>query len=293
MPALIVFIAFFILALLFSALLAYPAFIFLSNWFEVDFERVISRCVLIVIIITLPVLFKIFRFNSWQQIGYTTKQKDFWAQLFKGFALGVLIMLPIIIGLLITNTRVIDTDWNWSIHHIVGLLITAALSGLLIALIEETLFRGIMFTAIQKQASTLFAIISTSFIYAIVHFLQPEAYLAQNSINWTSGFNVVKNAFDPLLYPAQYFDSFIALFFAGVLLAMIKNNTNKLVICIGVHTGWVFAIKTFKRMTDTNIDSNFIYLVGSYDKVIGYLAAFCIILAIIIYTTLMNREKNN
>ena len=202
-------------------------------------------------------------------------------------------MSPVVVGLLITKNRVIDLDWGWSLSNLSSLLITALAAGLIIALIEETLFRGAMLTAIQRQSSNFFAVISTSCLYAFVHFLQPETSLVPNTLNWSSGFIVLKNAFLPLFQPTKLVDSFIALFLAGILLALIKIRTNKLSICIGIHTGWVFTIKLFKRVTDTNINSEYAFLTGSYDKVIGYLAAICITCAIIICIRMKFRPQTN
>ena len=283
MPALIVFIALFILALFGGAMLAYPVHALLSNWFEMDFERVVNRCVLITVIILFVLLFRRIGFHSWRDIGYNSSQKEFWTSQIKGFGVGILIMLPVIAGLLITKNRIIDFGWNWSFSNILSLILVALLAGIIIAFIEETLFRGAMLTAIQRKASNLFAIMSTSFVYAFVHFLQPETQLNSELLNWTSGITVLKNAFTPLLQPAQYIDSFIALFLAGTLLALVKMRTNMLAVCIGIHTGWVFTIKIFKRLTNSNISSDYTFLAGNYDKVIGYLAAFCIAIAILLY----------
>ena len=164
MPALIVFIAFLALALFVGAVIAYPLHILLSIWVEVDFERVASRSVVATTIILFFLLFKKFGFNSWRDIGYSANQKEFWTAFPKGFGVGILIMIPVVAGLLIAKNRTIDFDWDWSIINLLSLVITSMLAGILIAFIEETLFRGAMLTAIQRQASSLFAIISTSFI---------------------------------------------------------------------------------------------------------------------------------
>lgn len=291
MSVLITFIAFFALSLLGGALLAYPMHLLLANWFELDFARVASRCVLILAVVLFLVAFRKFGFNSWKEIGFSSTHRQFWKHLLYGFMLGIVIMSPVIAGLLITKNRVIDLDWDWSFANFAVLLLTASAAGLVIALIEETLFRGAMLTAIQRQSSALFAIVSTSFVYALVHFLQPE--IIANTINWSSGFMLLKTAFLPLLHPIQIVDSFIALFLAGALLAIIKVRTNKLAICIGIHVGWVFTIKILKRVTDTNIHSDYAFLTGSYDKVIGYLAAICITLAIVLYLRMNSRPQEN
>ena len=61
-----------------------------------------------------------------------------------------------------------------SILNIADQIVTALIAGLIIALIEETLFRGAMLSAIKKHGSVLLAIVTTSLIYASVHFIEPN-----------------------------------------------------------------------------------------------------------------------
>ncbi|MEJ2114545.1 MAG: hypothetical protein P8X88_00420 [Gammaproteobacteria bacterium] len=49
-------------------------------------------------------------------------------------------------------------------------------------------------------------------------------------------------------------------------------------------------IKVFKRVTDSNYHSDYAFLTGSYDKVIGYLAAASIMIFILLL--LKNLKEN-
>ncbi len=282
MKAFFKYLALFVVALIGGALLAYPLFTALHNVFEVEFERVASRCVLFLVIILFLVLKKFLGIHSWQKIGYNVVFKEFCSQCAKGILIGIAIMLPVIIGLLMTGNRVVDFDWDWSFTSIATLLLTAFISGIIIALIEETLFRGAMLTSIGNQSTVTVAIVITSLFFALVHFINPESSLNTENLSWLSGLHILKDAFIPFLHPVEIFDSFLALFLAGVLLALLKIRTQSLALCIGVHAGWVVTIKVFKRVTDTNVLSEFAFLTGSYDKVIGYLAAVCIVIGIVI-----------
>lgn len=288
MPMLLAFIALFVLALLGGAICAYPLYVFLTSWFEPDFERVVSRCVLIIAIVLLVVTLKRLGFDSWRETGFNSSPAQFGRRLLKGFGAGVLIMLPLVAGLLIFKDRVIDTGWDWSPHGLLLLLTTAAATGLLIALIEETFFRGMMLGAIRRHHSTLFAVGATSVVYAAVHFLQPEPYPA--TPDWSSGFVVVKNALLSLSHPLQIVDSFVALLLAGWFLAVVKMRSDTLAFCMGIHAGWVFAIKVFKRVTNSNDYAEYAWLSGDYDGVIGWLAAVCIGGALVVYVG-MKKEK--
>jgi membrane protease YdiL (CAAX protease family) len=183
-------------------------------------------------------------------------------------------------------------DWEVSILNILSLFITALIAGLIIGFIEETLFRGAMLSAIKKQNSTVFAIVVTSLIYSLVHFIQPDIEMDPNTLNWASGFILVKDALPGLADLTHIFDSLIALFLAGVLLSIVRLRTNRIALCIGIHAGWVIAIKVFKRVTDTNVHSDYAFLTGSYDKVIGYLAAASIVFFILLLLKIPNQNKS-
>ena len=292
MPALFIFIVYFAIALLSGAAISYPLHVFLANWFELDFERVTSRSVLIVAIIFFMALYKKLGFSSWREIGYSSDKKQFYSDLAKGIGFGILIMAPVVAGLLITKNRTFDMDWELSILNALDLLITALIAGLIIAFIEETLFRGAMLSAIRKNSSAMFATAVTSLFYALVHFIQPDIELDANTLNWTSGFILLKEALPSLANMNHIFDSLIALFLAGILLSIVRLRTNRIALCIGIHAGWVIVIKVFKRVTDSNAQSDYAFLTGSYDKVIGYLAAVSIVFFIVLLLKIPDQNKS-
>ncbi len=283
MYALLVFVLLVALVLIAGAALAYPVHAFLGLWLETDFEEVAKRTVLGLGIFALVALFRTFGFRTLQDIGFTSKGSQFWKDSLTGFGVGVLIMGPVIAGLLLSRNRVLDLQWDWSFSGVALLLATAVISGTAVALLEETIFRGALLSAILRTSSASLAVLSTSFLYALVHFLEPGAPVDPDALGWGSGLILLRDAFTFLYHPALIFDSFIALFAAGILLALVRVQTGGLAACIGIHAGWVFTIKFFKRVTNSNQDTSFAFLVGNYDHVIGYLATLVLILAIGIY----------
>lgn len=283
MYALFVFVLLFACVLLAGAVLAYPMHALLGLWLEPEFERVANRTVLGLGILTLLALLRKFGFRSWQDIGFPSQSSIFWKDALKGFGAGLLIMGPVVAGLLLSQNRVLDLQWGWSLPDAIILLVTALVSGVVVALIEETFFRGALLTAVLRQGTVSLAVISTSVLYALVHFLQPEMHMDPDMFSWASGFALLSDAFAFLYSPLQVFDSFLALFAAGLLLALIRVRSNSLALCIGMHAGWVFAIKTFKRVTNSNDDSAYAFLAGTYDQVIGYLTVAFLVLAIALY----------
>ena len=291
MYALLVFVLLVALVLIAGAALAYPVHAFLGLWLETDFEEVAKRTVLGLGILALVALFRTFGFRTLQDIGFTSKGSQFWKDSLTGFGVGVLIMGPVIASLLLSQNRVLDLQWDWSFSGVALLLATAVISGTAVALLEETIFRGALLSAILRRSSVSLAVLSTSFMYALVHFLEPGAPVDPDALGWGSGLILLRDAFTFLYHPALIFDSFIALFAAGILLALVRVQTGGLAACIGIHAGWVFTIKFFKRVTNSNQDTSFAFLTGNYDHVIGYLATLVLILAIGIYLGISRQTR--
>ena len=283
MHALLIFVLLLASVLIAGAALAWPVHTLLSLWFEPEFENVTSRTVLGLGILVFLAVFRMSGFRAWHEIGFEADSRQFWANAAKGFGAGILVMLPVVTGLLLVRNRVVDPEWDWSPGSLALLLATALIAGCIVSLIEESVFRGLLLSAIRRKGSVLLAVITTSFFYALVHFLRPGLEPDPDTLDWTSGFTLLREGLSALSSPIQYLDSFIALLAAGILLAVIRIRSGGLALCIGMHAGWVFTIKLFKRTTNSNDASAFAYLTGTYDHVIGYLAAVCLAVTILIY----------
>jgi hypothetical protein len=69
-------------------------------------------------------------------------------------------------------------------------------------------------------------------------------------------------------------DSFLALFVAGLFLGSLRVILPmSLGLCIGIHAGWVFIVKSAKSVSYLNFDSSLMFLISRYDLIIGYLSA--------------------
>jgi hypothetical protein len=71
----------------------------------------------------------------------------------------------------------------------------------------------------------------------------------------------------------KHLSSMAALFMVGVFLALVREHTGHIAWGIGLHAGWVFVIQVTRRMTDGNPEAPAAFLVGTYDGIIGWLAA--------------------
>jgi len=117
-----------------------------------------------------------------------------------------------------------------------------------VPILEELLFRGFFLGVLLRSFSRVSALLLTSALFAVVHFLKaPELTTPNDTVSWVSGFASIANSFsqfrDPLLVAA----GFLTLFIIGCILADARLQTRSLWLAIGLHSGWIFANGTFSR----------------------------------------------
>lgn len=202
-----------------------------------------------------------------------------------GFAVGIL-MLTILAGALLwLDVRLINPELPVDPYRLPRGFAAGAVSGLLVGLIEESLFRGALFSAVRRQTGFLTSAIAPSLLFAALHFFKPQPLPTQASIDLTGCFLSLTQAV-PNLFQAQHADSFLALALCGFLLALIREKTGHIGWCIGVHAGWIVVIRLLTSYTQANPNASFGWLIGSYDGVIGWLAVTWLALVTPIYWVL-------
>jgi len=275
MKAFIFFIFYFLLASALAALISYPLFyIFGNDAFR--FESWVTRLALIFLILGLIPCFKIFNLSN-HLLGHNNDNHSRLKQISLGFIAGLIILSVVILLLLFLEVRTIEVGATLSF----SLISKALLAGLIVALIEETLFRGLFFKLSLRWHNAASAILISSFFYAILHFIKPITHIDQGQLHIFSGFEVIANAF--LALSTLQIDDFLALFSVGILLAIVRFKTQSLNYCIGLHASWVFLIKIFKDLTDESALSQWSFISGDYDGIIGWFSFAWLTLCSIAY----------
>jgi len=151
-------------------------------------------------------------------------------------------------------------------------LLSGLLSGILVAFIEESFFRGAMYYGMRRHSPMLTASIATALLYATVHFIHSPLPAGGTIIGWQSGWEMLAGMFHSYENFAGIVDSYMALFAAGLFLSLVRERTGNIVLCIGIHAGWVLTIKLVKEITDVATNTPAALLIGSYDNIIGWAA---------------------
>jgi hypothetical protein len=179
-------------------------------------------------------------------------------------------MLPMSLAMLALGIRTLEPDVDAAM--LLAAIGMGALTGLAVALVEETFFRGLMFRAVFRESGLAVAALATALLYSAIHFLA-RVRLPQDEISWDSGLALLGVAFSRFADPASIVDSFITLALVGLLLALVRHRTGSIAAGIGLHMGWVCVIKATTGVTADNADGNWSFLVSSFDGYTGWLVA--------------------
>ena len=198
-------------------------------------------------------------------LGYDLPWPAFARRLLLGLAAGLLLMTAALAPLFLLGVR----EWNPARTAQLPLLLLKGLgSGLLVALIEETFFRGAMQGALLRQNARRLALFAVPAFYAAVHFLGRASSVPADEVNATSGFTALSGFFSLYAQPLLLLDAFLALYFVGLLLALLRQRMGDIACCIGLHAGFVAMIAVFRKLSLPGA-SDWSFLVGRFDGLLG------------------------
>lgn len=255
----------------------------------VPFQKIISKSTQILLILSIFPAMKLLNIDK-QQLGFASRSV-FFKQLLQGLGLGLLTLLPIFIVLWVLKINVFDATKVWTVGLVFGKLGFTLLLALIISLIEEPLFRGILLTGLSRKIPVALAIVISAVYYAALHFMDNNVVIAAQDVHFLTGFKLLKGAFINVFNPTM-FSSFLSLMMVGIFLGIVRTQVkSSLGLCIGCHACWVWQIKMSKSLFDTNLWSDYIYLVGNYDGIVGPLVTGWLALEIVRYFVYRRMNK--
>ncbi|MBS3952213.1 MAG: CPBP family intramembrane metalloprotease [Methylomicrobium sp.] len=205
---------------------------------------------------------------SWSELGFV-RSKTFFNQLLIGLGLGFLTLLPVFLTLFALDVNVFDTNRLWTLGSLLEKTALALVLALLISLIEEPLFRGVLLAGLNKKMPVMAAILISSTYYAALHFLKSHTDVSYQDMSIPGGFMLLGEALLNVIDPKNL-QAFLALLMVGLFLGIVRAVFGfSLGMVIGCHTAWVWQIKMSKSLLNVNPNSDYLYLVSSYDGVIG------------------------
>ena len=213
--------------------------------------------------------------------GYGLPRARFLRQAGAGFAFGIATMLPMTLVIVALGIRNPSPDFDAAM--LVSGILAGALTGLIVAFVEETFFRGLMFRAVLRDSGPVIAIWSTAILYAAIHFFA-RVKVPHAEVAWDSGIALLGSSLARFADPATIADSFVTLAMVGLLLGLVRYWTGSIAAGIGLHMGWVCVIKATSAVTRHDAAARWSFLVSDFDGFTGWMVGgwSCAILLILL-----------
>ncbi len=192
-----------------------------------------------------------------------------------GLALGFGSLLLAAVLMALAGVRGFNTSLAAPV--LLKLLVTATLSAVAVALLEEVIFRGVVFGALRRVWPLWPALLASAALYSAVHFLARVEHTGP--IVWDSGLALLPRMMAGLVTPEALVPAALTLLLGGVALGLAYQRTGNLWFAIGLHAGWVFWLKVFKTVTSPGPSAGNAFW-GTEKLLDGWLA--CLIMAAVI-----------
>jgi hypothetical protein len=257
-----------ILAMGGAVLLAYPAFELVAGmgW---RFDRVASRVAMLLFALELAWLCRHLGVRTKQDFGYGLPWRRFIAQALLWGLIGMLSAAVGAVFLLASDLRSLAPGFTPGIGACMHLLLIGIGSGISVALMEESVMRGALHTAIARESGQWTAAILTATLFAALHFFA-KARIPADELSWSSGFDLLLRSVAPLSHPQSILDSFLAWTTAFLILAWTRILTGNIAVAIGLHAGWVVVLRILQEATISTAAARQSVWVGSFDGLLGY-----------------------
>jgi len=262
------FLVVFVMAGVIGACLAYPAYELTSTFAGWAFHRVAGRIAMLVLVIELYWLCRRLGLRTRGACGYGLPRRRFLGQ---SLLWGMAGMASASLGaafLLGTGLRVANPDFVPSAASLSKLLLIGISSGIAVALLEETVMRGVMHTAIQRESGPWAAALLTAPLFAALHFFA-KARIPPDQLGWSSGFTLLARSFAPLAHFSLVFDAFLSWLAVGLILSYTRVLTGNIAVAIGLHAGWVVVLRMLQEGTLRGTTPAYGAWVGKFDGLLG------------------------
>jgi membrane protease YdiL (CAAX protease family) len=257
-----------LLAGIVTACVAYPAYEATTGFANFAFHRVGGRIAMLVLLAELVWVCRHLHLFTKRDYGYGLPWRTFLTRSLKWGLIGVLSAGLGALFLLCTGLRVRDPQFLLSLGSLVRIFAVGVASGVAVALLEETLMRGAMHTAIQAEAGPWTAALLTAPLFAVLH-LYAKVRIPAEDLGWHSGFDLLSRSFAPLAHISLVYDSLLSWLIVGLILSLTRVLTGNIAVAIGLHAGWVVVLRMLQESTVRGSTPQYSMWVGRFDGLLG------------------------
>ena len=274
-----------VLAGVIGALLSFPVYTLTSTFAAWAFHRVASRVAMLVLIAELVWLCRHLNLRRAHDFGYGLPWRRFLKVSCTWGAIGIATAAVGAAFLLATHLRIAAANFAPTVPYFARIFLVGLSSGIAVALLEETVVRGAMHTAIERESGLWLAALLTATLYAVLHFFA-KSRIAPEDVGWGSGFDLLMRSFSPLAQPNLVFDAFLSWLIVGLILSLTRALTGNIAVAIGLHAGWVVVLRMLQEGTQSGAAAQYSFWVGRFDGLLGYwLVPWGIVIAIALWLT--------
>jgi membrane protease YdiL (CAAX protease family) len=251
-----------------TACVAYPAYEAATGFANFAFHRVGSRIAMLVLAAELVWVCRHLHLNSKRDYGYGLPWRTFLTRSLKWGVIGMLSAGCGALFLLGTGLRVRDPQFMPGLASFARIFAVGLGSGVAVALIEETLMRGAMHTAIEAESGPWTAALLTAPLFAVLH-LYAKVRIPAEELGWHSGFDLLVLSFAPLAHFGLVYDSLLSWLIVGLILSLTRVLTGNIAVALGLHAGWVVVLRMLQEATVRGSTPQYSMWVGRFDGLLG------------------------
>ena len=250
---------------------------------RMPFARYVNRGVLLMALLGLPLFIRGAGIRGWRDAGVPPGGIR-WRRFGAAFALGFISLAAVCGIALAAGGRELRPRTGGELAaEFVGVLLTA----LIVAVIEELLFRGAMFGGLRRAMRWPAALAISSGVYAITHFMARPANPPE--VDWLSGLRVLPTMLAGMTEVRTLLPAVLSLALAGVILGLAYQWTGDLSASIGIHAGWIFWLKFYGFATRAAPGADE-WFWGTRKLVDGWLALLAILVVLSVVLLLARRR---
>lgn len=237
----------------FSALSALQAAGHLPAWLGNDlrFERVASRCVMLSAVMFLVPAIRLAGLGAKLKADLTPRPSR-WTDLGHSVVIGCASMFALYVGGWFIGAYRLGSDAGDVITEL-GTILLFLIGAVFVGIFEESFFRGFLFSALRQCVGSWPAVVLAGGFFSSVHFLRPDAPGIVTEVTWRSGFQLLPYLFARFDVVKDW-PSALTLFVMGVTLCLYYEKQGHLFYVIGLHGGWVWAMRLGGHYFDRNKD---------------------------------------
>lgn len=197
------------------------------------------------VVLLLPWLIRKCGLMSWQRLGVTWDKAG--AKFYiTGFIIGIALVTLLIIGQVASFPLIERKEITFL--RVVEVILLSMMGGFILGLLEEIIFRGLVFRIFYTAFVPVISIILAALVFSYCHFKFPEVLWNEESrVGLGSGFYIGFWTVFGVFYNMDWV-VFLNLFLLGVLLTLFLLKKKTLMYSVGFHAGIVFCMLTYKRL---------------------------------------------